>query len=323
MRLRHRAGTVGDFDEFYRTFFHKDVDDQALRAIIECEWRILLDNPNTMTMFVEDEHRAGGDRFMACGQGVFVSEAFARRACDDLPPWINAHVTRVLPDGSLPLLNLDGVARANAGEGLIGLMTRWMMRDGGRQEDAINLRDYLHRAFEKFSRGYNFKALLIESTGVAAQHEAMRAGFRVVNDYSEYFQKAAPSPESQPCLLRLTREEASAGAGTGSLLSYAFAYTPPLCFFTRRQQEVLHYAMQGCSDKIIATRLRITVHAVRQHWKTMYQRVEDHLPDLLPAGADGKRGAEKQRVLLHYLREHPEELRPYASPRLCREKQIA
>lgn len=313
MRLSYRAGTVGDFDGFYRTFFDKDVEDEALRAVVECEWRILLDNPNTMTMLIEDEARPPRDRFVACGQGVFVSEAFAERACAGLPPWINGRVTEALPDGSWPLLTRDGVARANAGEGLVGLMTRWMMREGIPQHDAINLRDFLHRAFEKFSRGYNFKALFIESTGADAQREAVRAGFRVVNDYSEYFQNAAPPPELRPSLLRLTREEAT--TGTGSLLSYAFAYTPPLCFFTRRQQEILQGAMQGEPDNVIATRLTISVHAVRHHWKTIYQRVEDHLPDLLPGGAGGKRGAEKQRVLLHYLRDHPEELRPYASPR--------
>jgi hypothetical protein len=50
-------------------------------------------------------------------------------------------------------------------------------------------------------------------------------------------------------------------------------------------------------------------------WVSIYQRVEDCLPELIgdPLRSDlpaSGRGREKRRRLLAYLREHPEELRP-------------
>jgi hypothetical protein len=60
-----------------------------------------------------------------------------------------------------------------------------------------------------------------------------------------------------------------------------------------------------------------SLHAIKKLWISIYQRVEDHLSELIPnqqqleLPANG-RGKEKRRRLLAYLREHPEELRPIA-----------
>jgi hypothetical protein len=53
---------------------------------------------------------------------------------------------------------------------------------------------------------------------------------------------------------------------------------------------------------------------VKARWRTIYDRVGEVASDLLPVAADdgasGRRGPEKRRRLLEYLRQHPEELRP-------------
>ena len=60
----------------------------------------------------------------------------------------------------------------------------------------------------------------------------------------------------------------------------------------------------------------MSVSAVKNWWRDIYGRVADADPGLLPPGnAEGARGPEKRRRLLRYLREHPEELRPYTMPR--------
>ena len=64
--------------------------------------------------------------------------------------------------------------------------------------------------------------------------------------------------------------------------------------------------------------------AIKKMWISIYRRVEDCLPELIPdplrsdIPATG-RGREKRRHLLAYLREHPEELRPVS--RVPRETQ--
>jgi hypothetical protein len=59
---------------------------------------------------------------------------------------------------------------------------------------------------------------------------------------------------------------------------------------------------------------------VKKRWHAIYERVADVDEELLPpAIAYGarvaSRGAERRRHLLNYLRQHLEELRPYAQQR--------
>jgi hypothetical protein len=58
-----------------------------------------------------------------------------------------------------------------------------------------------------------------------------------------------------------------------------------------------------------------TVPAVKSTWRTIFTRVASRLPDLFEVttqvdAGSGKRGKERRRLLLAYLRDHPEELRP-------------
>jgi hypothetical protein len=60
---------------------------------------------------------------------------------------------------------------------------------------------------------------------------------------------------------------------------------------------------------------------VKKLWRLVHQRALDAMPHLFDeAGASdgGTRGPEKRRTLLQYLRQHPEELRPYSAPREAR-----
>ena len=58
--------------------------------------------------------------------------------------------------------------------------------------------------------------------------------------------------------------------------------------------------------------------AVKKAWCSIYDRVAAHLPDsILDVDAEeerqnGDRRKQKKQRLLAYLREHPEELRPYS-----------
>ena len=81
--------------------------------------------------------------------------------------------------------------------------------------------------------------------------------------------------------------------------------------FRAREQQLLQRALLGETDTEIADVLGLAPDTVKARWRTIYERVSEHAPELLPQEAgDLKRGAEKRRRLLHYLRHHPEELRP-------------
>ena len=93
-------------------------------------------------------------------------------------------------------------------------------------------------------------------------------------------------------------------------MSRNFVYTPPRIFFDRRDQEVLQLALSGAPDEEIANNLGVGQPAIAKRWLRIYDRVGRRLPNLLPATPGGKRGAEKRRLLLRYLQDHLEELRP-------------
>jgi hypothetical protein len=56
------------------------------------------------------------------------------------------------------------------------------------------------------------------------------------------------------------------------------------------------------------------MEAVKKRWRSVFDKIAVKRPDLLPlsAGAEvsGRRGPQKRHMVLAYIREHPEELRP-------------
>lgn len=82
-------------------------------------------------------------------------------------------------------------------------------------------------------------------------------------------------------------------------------YTPPRCGFSANEQLILMLALDGKTDEAIACALNASVATVKKRFRIIYEK--------FGLGGDGARGAETRRHLLNSVREHPEELRPYAS----------
>jgi hypothetical protein len=65
--------------------------------------------------------------------------------------------------------------------------------------------------------------------------------------------------------------------------------------------------------------LKISLSAVKRRWAALYSRVEgsdpsffyDDKKDDVAERKDGARGLEKRRRILHFVRNHPEEIRPF------------
>ena len=163
-----------------------------------------------------------------------------------------------------------------------------------------------------------FKELLFGAMGDFARNGLERAGYIVRNRYEAYVnsQPVKLRADQHPYLLGVTREEAHQHEGT--LVNLIFAYTLARFFFTPIEQELLAQAQNGLSDEEIALRLAISHDAVKKRWATLYSRVAEQTPALLPQTDGPTRGMEKRRTLLHYLVEHPEELR-FITPRKSRQ----
>ncbi len=140
-------------------------------------------------------------------------------------------------------------------------------------------------------------------------------------DYAEALESEpalAPSPDRRPYLILVRREDAfTPGPSHATAI---FLYTPPRFYFTDAERDLLHHALPGATDALLAERLGISLTAIKKRWNAIYERVSVVDPELLVQAADravwaGRRGAEKRRRLLVYLRDHLEELRPAMPPK--------
>jgi hypothetical protein len=112
-------------------------------------------------------------------------------------------------------------------------------------------------------------------------------------------------------------------AFTLGLLWSLFCCAAPRIGFTSSEQRVLRSALLGGTDEDVSTLLKISLTAVKQHWRAIYARAADTLPNLFleqstESVPGAQRGKERRRRLLTYLREHPEELRPVSRKLLQR-----
>lgn len=305
MELRFREAALKDIGPFYAACFFQHQGNAAIWETVRHEWKVFLENEASISMVVEDGERPAERRIVGCGQIVFVTDAFTVWMKSLPQPNLNIQASHAMPDGSCPLLTLPQVAQANAGAGLNGVFTRWGRADGLlTPQESLAVGRYMHDAFVALTRGYQFKELLVQAYTPAAREHSLRAGFldRSCDD----------DCRALSFLMGLTREEAR--VREGCVLGHYFIYDRPRFGFTARQQEMLRRSLlrPDLSDEALAETLGASVSGVKNWWLAIYRRVCEVSPDLLPLGdADKARGPEKRRRLLQYLREHPEELRPY------------
>ncbi len=305
-------------------------------------WRSLLSTGRLQLFLVEDRSNPRGSAIIACCAAVFVTDAFCRKTQSAVPlkyqkrrkgkkeikafsaeaptvlsPYLEIELVRLYLSRKLPVLTRSEIARANAGQGLNVLVCfSGLEKSVLPCRQSLALRKKRCAAFDLALSGYQVKEFLANPIGQEACQEAIDGGAHLRRDYSKYFRRAGlPMPESlRPRLVGLTREEAA--AHPGSHLAGLFGFSPPRFHFCRSQQALLRRALDGETHEEEASSLHISLWTVKKRWHDIYERVASVDSDLLPSPTTNApqahpRGAERRRRLLTYLRQHPEELRPF------------
>lgn len=294
-------------------------------------WETLLNGESMVLSVIEDEERPTPERIVGFGATVFVSDEFAAYMRSGAAPYTYVELVRRLVDGRSSILSAEEIRDANSGSGLnlFVLHVEWAgaILDA---DEVRHVREEILTAFLGMLAGYRLKQILVEPIGFEFLPWACAAGFRERTRFDDYFSHSPqrPDPAHHPYLVGITREEAETGE-VGALLRF-FLYTEPRLFFAPPRQKILQLAILDKTDEEIAAALGISRETVRKAWSAIYMTAEDAVatwkgeiaPDLLvfrnstsnPAGPNrtdlATRGAEKKRLLLRYLRHHPEELRP-------------
>lgn len=272
---------------------------------------------DTLTFVViEDAARPHPDSIEAFGASAFVTDAFAREFTDNPSPYVSALVYEQMVEGRSPVLSQSQVRDANSSSGLNLVVLHF----GLRNHDMANARTQAalqvgSAAFYFCHAGYRLKLLINEVYG--AQHASyMTAGG--VPLFADFATGGNPVPadvpaEHRPFLFVQRREAIAPGAVNPN--SFLFHAPRPQLGFSEAEQRVLLRALLSESDIQIAEALGVTLDTVKKTWRRAYDRVARAAP-YLPGigdneGAVNRRGMEKRRHLLEYLRMHLEELRPY------------
>jgi hypothetical protein len=114
-------------------------------------------------------------------------------------------------------------------------------------------------------------------------------------------------------LFVVTRDDAM--AVTGSIGAIVFSHREPILGLRLSEQQLLTAALKVSTDEELARELRLKLPTVKKRWASAFERISLTKPDLIPTSDRSAncqtRGRQKRHLLLAYVRQHPEELRPY------------
>lgn len=291
--------------------------DERLRDALPDLWRRILDEPAVTTTVMEDMALPAGQRIQGWGYAFVVPEPWIEREQLDSQPEAFA-MRRLLAgilDGSFELLSDAEIGVVNA-QGRLRYFNFYTQRrrvlDDPYVQSVFNI---ANEAFRTSTSGYNTHTMYFETS--AREAPAVEAAGFSRYAYANERTLEGLSPDARPAFLRVTRSQARSSL-PGTSVRHVFEHHPPLFRFSASQRRLLWFALFNDSDASLTQRLDVSVHGLKKLWRGIYDRIEDRMPEFFgDAGAadDGRRGPEKRRQVLAYVRQRPEELRPWAQER--------
>ena len=278
-------------------------------------WLSLLGS-EAMKTAVFEESEGSRARIRGFGVSVLVRDDFVREL--KTPPlfWFGPELAKRIARGDSPVLSDKQIRRANSNEGLNLVVWEGLPRVGF--ETRADIYHLMMTSFLELHRGFLWKEMITSQADSGERLQwALHAGGLLWNPtggrYVNDSKKQPNAVAKKPHIVGTTREMRP--SRLGSWVGTLFDYHPPRCAFSRSEQHMLLMALEGGTDQELSQELNVSVPTVKKMWLSVYRRVEDHLPELNPNQSQQdveliRRGKEKKRHFLAYLRTHPEELRP-------------
>ena len=282
---------------------------RAKTDLYEAWLRLLGSEGMKAAVFEESEGRRVA--FRGFGISAVVSDSFVRELKSPPLFWFGPELAKRILSGVSPVLSDKQVREGNSDEGLNLLVWEALPRPGfDKRADIYHL---MVKSFIEIHRGFRWKEMFTSQLeSVERMKWALDAGGLLWNPSARRYEH---SPEKnyqevirQPHIVGLTRdlEFGRPGSWVGTL----FDYHPPKCGFSQREQRLLLSALSGGTNNEVSDEVGVSRATVKNRWHSIYNRASSGLPELFLDDTHVKRGKEKRRRLLAYLRDHPEELRP-------------
>lgn len=288
----------------------------AQRAALPALWKGLIREPSVISGVMEDSALPVDQRLQAWGVTMALRQSVvAALALDSAPrAWLSRRVYAGLLDGTIEPMTDREIGIDNARGELVLLVMHYSMRHTALDDP------YVHKVvaialdtFRVFHDGYQLRALFYENSA-ALEPIALSSGFdvRPLAD-AEAVQHLPPT--ERPALYALTREDARRRL-PGPPARNSFEHQPPRFRFNASQRRLLWHALFEDRDDALLPLLDVSTHGLKKLWRGIYDRIESVAPDFFGEAAaddDGKRGPEKRRQVMGYMRQRPEELRPWVA----------
>ena len=284
-------------------------------ALVPEAWSMLLNQQAFTGVIFEEQH---GEAFRKVGLGarVFLSDAYV--AMMKRPPffWVGPDLVKRIVKGESPLLTDREVREANMSGGL-----NLFVWDGTATADDLDRTKVMNSLFVEFidqHRGFLLKELIAQSSSPDMLEAQLKSGGFLLGKDGQYKRSVREKLDvviKTPHFVGVTRELALQQFGTW--VSSLFVYEPPKFGFRPSEQRLLLTALDARTDEQIAEKLQISLSTVKKTWRRIYERVAECDSELifdLHSDCDRpERGKTKKQRLLAYLREHMQEVRPFAS----------
>jgi DNA-binding CsgD family transcriptional regulator len=246
---------------------------------------------------------------------AFVNPHFADAFFEAPHPDLAARVWSLEREGRSVMLDRAGIALANARGDLRLAVLHWCVRHPNPlHPETARILSMVPAAWAASIGGFRFTDLVCYEVYGKVPATVMRTfGYRCHNDSPAWRARESAAPEDKTPFAFYWRAS-DPPQGLSGIFGSTFANAPrPRFRFSRAQQRLLSFALEGRSDRELAAALSISYDTVRQTWSGIFQRIDEADASLLAERQDseGKRGAEKRRLVLEYVRQHMEEVRPY------------
>jgi hypothetical protein len=276
-------------------------------------WSRLLGMTHATRSAVIELHRKDGIEIVGFGFGVFVKKRFADAELQNPAPGLNCRIIESVFDGDSVVATYEEVRDANTRGDLdqVVLDTSW--KEGHLEAEQVQeVRVLLAKCYQELYAGYRLSRILSELVDERDfWHAQGLRPFQIVDRFEEY-RKTNPDTawNSERALSAATSETMRSDPGSVAAGLFHHQHDPRFGF-TREEQELLEAALEGMDDLAAAKALFVTLPAIKRRWQNIFHRVGALMPELCPPDGEGTRGIQKRQRIITYVRNHPEELRPF------------
>jgi hypothetical protein len=281
---------------------------RAMRA-----WTTLLNDSDACVASLVERTSPGSSEIVGFGLAAFVSSSFADAMFANPQPGLNARIIESIDAGKSVVPTYRYLQTANASATLDHVVMYSSEKLGSLNSNELGLvRNYMARAYLDSFVGYQLRRMLYE---IVEDYEFEKLkgyrGIRIVKQFNAHNSPAVSALWiGNRALCEATAESFSNDPASVAARPF-IERTAPVLDFTPSQKKLLSAALRGAENAALASGLCRTPAAIKRTWTGIFEKCARHYPALLPATEGSLRGQQKRHKVMAYIREHPEELRPF------------